>query len=78
MFCPEVILLNGRWGYVTRHEGADYMRREYVPLKVWINPLRLEIGIGRGRPCRFVINRDGRLHRKLSDFTWRLWRRRRQ
>lgn len=30
MFCPEVMLINGRFGYLVRHEGADYMRREHA------------------------------------------------
>lgn len=75
MFDPSRFILDTRWGYVMRHEGADYYGP--APWRVRLNPLRLQIGIGRRRPCWLVINRGAWLHRAWSDFTWRLWRKRR-
>lgn len=72
MFDPTCFILDSRFGYVVRHEGADYYRRSYVPWRVRFNPLRLTIGIGRGRPCRIVINKNAWMHRKASNFLWRL------
>jgi hypothetical protein len=72
MFDPHCFILDTRFGYVVRDEGADYMRRSDVPLKVWLNPLRLTIGIGRGRPCRIVINKDAWMHRAVANFLWRI------
>lgn len=62
------------FGYVCRHCRTDYMRGS--PLIERLNPLRYEIGLGRKRPCRIVINRKGRWARKWSDFNWWLWKRR--
>lgn len=73
MFDPTSFLANGRWGYICVHTGADY---NWPPRRILFNPLRWQIGIGRTRPCRIVINKDGRWHRHLSNLTWRLWRRR--
>lgn len=76
MFCPHSCVVSTRWLGITRHERADYHRG--APLRERANPLRYEIGLGRnpmgGR--RWVINRGGRWHLKLSNLTWRLWRRR--
>ena len=74
MFDPTCFVANGRWGYICCHTGADYNR---TPARIKYNPLRWTVGVGRGRPCRFVFNRNGALHRKLSNLTWRLWRKRR-
>ena len=72
MFDPTCIILNGRWGYVMRHEGSDYYRRSHVPLRVLMNPLRLQVGIGRSRPCAIVINKNAWMHRRMSDLLFRL------
>ncbi len=74
MFDPTCFILNSRYGYIVRNEGCDYYRRSDVPLRVWANPLRLTIGIGRGRPCRIVINKNAWMHRKVSNFLFRLRR----
>lgn len=74
MFDPTAFIANGRFGYICCHTGADYTRRP--PARVLWNPLRWEVGIGLSRPCRFRMNRNGALHRNLSDLTWKLWRKR--
>lgn len=74
MFDPSCFILNTRFGYVVRDEGADYTRRSDVPLKVRLNPLRLTIGIGRGRPCRIVLNKGAWMHRRVSNFLFRIRR----
>lgn len=75
MFDPTEFIANGRFGYICCHTGNDYHRG--APILVRWNPLRWQIGIGRDRPCWLVLNRNGRLHRRWSDLTWRLWRKRR-
>lgn len=72
MFDPTCFILNSRYGYIVRHEGCDYYRRSDVPLRVWVNPLRLTFGIGRSRPCRIVINKNAWMHRKISNALFRL------
>jgi hypothetical protein len=72
MFDPTCFVVDSRYGYIVRHEGCDYYRRSDVPLKVRLNPLRLTIGIGKGRPCRIVINKNAWMHRAVSNFLWRL------
>jgi hypothetical protein len=74
MFDPTCFIVDSRFGFIVRHEGADYMRRSHVPLGKRLNPLRLEIGIGRGRPCAIVLNKGAWMQRKFSDFIWRLRR----
>jgi hypothetical protein len=72
MFDPTVMLVDSRFGYIVRHEGCDYYRRRDVPLRVVLNPLRLEIGIGRSRPCRIVINKNAWMARRLSNALFRI------
>ncbi len=74
MFDPTAFVADTRFGYICCHTGADYNR---TPRHILWNPLRWQVGIGRSRPCWIVLNRDGALHRKLSNLTWRLWRKRR-
>lgn len=57
MFCPDRMIVNARWGYVSRFESYDFKRGERVPWRIRLNPLRYTIGIGRRRPCWLVINR---------------------
>lgn len=77
MFSPEtVILWSGRiW---LCHYGKADIRWELRPRTERWNPLRYEIGFRtvRGGPVRFRINRKGKWERALSNFTWRLWRKR--
>jgi hypothetical protein len=72
MFDPTHFILDTRFGYIVRHEGCDYYRRSYVPLRVRLNPLRITVGIGRGRPCGIVINKNAWMHRKVSNALRRL------
>jgi len=74
MFDPTYFILNTRFGYIMRHEGCDYMRRSDVPARVWLNPLRLQIGIGSSRPCRIVINKNAWMARKFSNALFKLKR----
>lgn len=74
MFDPTCFVLDSRWGYIVRHEGSDYYRRSDVPLRVRFNPLRLTIGLGRGRPCPIVLNKNAWMHRWVSDFLFKLKR----
>jgi hypothetical protein len=74
MFDPTSYLASGRWGYICVHTGADY---NFPPKHILYNPLRWQIGIGRTRPCKIVINKGGMLQRKWSNFARRLWPRRR-
>lgn len=66
MFDPTAFIVDGHWGYICCRTGKDYTTA--VPKHILWNPLRWQIGVGRGRPCRFVFNRGGRAYRKLSDF----------
>lgn len=68
MFCPSVMLLNARWGYITVHTGADY---RVTPRRILWNPLRWQIGIGPRRPCAIVINRGGRAFQRWANFRYR-------
>lgn len=72
MFDPSHFLVDCRFGYIVRDEGCDYYRRSHVPWRVRLNPLRLTIGIGRGRPCPIVINKNAWMARKFSAFLTRL------
>ena len=74
MYCPTEWVGDFWFGYIVRHCKTDYMQGS--PLSERLNPLRYEIGIGRDRPVWFVINRGGKLARKWSNFTWRLYRKR--
>jgi hypothetical protein len=74
MFDPNHFVLDTRYGYIVRHEGCDYMQRSYVPLSVRLNPLRLTVGMGRGRPCRVVINENAWMQRAFSNAVHRLRR----
>jgi len=74
MFCSTRMVLDTRWGYVSREESCDYTRREDVPLKVKLNPLRYEIGIGRRRPCRIRINKGKRAWLVVANAIYRLRR----
>lgn len=73
MFDPTACLITARYLHIVRHEGCDYHVKP--PLRVRLNPLRYEVGIGKiGR--RWIVNEDGLWNRRVSDLTWRLWRRR--
>lgn len=74
MFDPTCIIANGKWGYIKVHTGCDYNR---TPPLIRYNPLRWQIGIGRGRPCPIVLNNGGELYRRFSNLCWRLWGKRR-
>jgi hypothetical protein len=73
MFDPRTFVVDSRFGYVMRHERCDYGCSK-APLAERLNPLRLQIGIGRKRPCWLVINKNAWMHRKMSDFLFRLKR----
>ena len=74
MFDPTCFIANGRWGYICAHTGTDYNE---TPAFIRYNPLRWQVGIGRGRPCPIVLNKGGALYRRFSDLRWRLWGKRR-
>lgn len=74
MFDPTEFIVSARWGYIVRHTRTDYYRGS--PLIERLNPFRYEIGIGRGRPCRFIWNRKAWMQRRWSNFNWWLWKRR--
>lgn len=78
MFCSKRMVLDGRWGYVSREESADYNYRRDVPLGVRLNPLRYEIGIGRRRPCAIRINKGCRAWLPVANAIYRVkvWLRR--
>lgn len=67
MFDPTAMLLDTKYGYICVHTGADYRN---VPRRILWNPLRWQIGIGKGRPCRWVINNNGAANRKLSNLIY--------
>jgi len=73
MFDPTCFIADGKWGYIMVHTGADY---NHTPARVRFNPLRWQVGLGSHRPCRIILNKGGSLHRRLSNLTWRLWRKR--
>lgn len=68
MFCPSVMIVNARWGYITCHTGADY---RVTPARILWNPLRWEVGIGPRRPCAIRINKGGRLFLRWANFRYR-------
>lgn len=68
MFCPSQMLVDARWGYITCHTGADY---RITPAHILWNPLRWEVGIGRGRPCPIRLNKGGRAFLRWSNFRYR-------
>lgn len=73
MYCQEVCLVSTRLFSVTRHEGQDYLQGS--PLRVRLNPLRYQLGIGRPGRRRYV-NLGGRWNRQVSNLAWCLWGRR--
>jgi hypothetical protein len=73
MYDPIRVIKYGKFGHILRHESTD---QRIAPWSERLNPLRIEVGIGL-RPRRLIFNRGGCAHRKLSNLTWKLWRRRR-
>lgn len=75
MNCPEHLIFNAKWLQIWHHQRAD-VQREYVTWIEVLNPLRYEIcfGAGPGRYCH--INEDAWLNMRLSNLTWKLWRKR--
>lgn len=67
MFCSSRMVIDARWGYVSREESCDYRSKKDVPLRVKMNPFRYEIGIGRRRPCAIRINKGKRAYVKVSN-----------
>lgn len=75
MFDPNVMLVDGRFGYILVRCSTDYHVR--TPRRELYNPLRWVVGIGRGRPCPFIIDIHAKLYRPLDNLRWRLWAKRR-
>ena len=74
MFQPMCFIADGRWGYIMVHTGADYT---HTPAHIAYNPLRWQIGLGKGRPCPIVLNKGGKLYTRFASLRWRLWGKRR-
>lgn len=73
MHCPEYIVTNNRFIFLTMHYHADVPRR-YVAKTAWINPLRYSCSLfyrGDGE-WLIKINTDGKAHRIVSDFIFRI------
>lgn len=69
MYCPEHIIVNNKHVILTMYGSAD-IRKELVPMRWWINPLRYSVVIR--RPNRMHINPEGRWNLHASNFfyTW--------
>lgn len=72
MFCSTRMIVDCRWGYVSREESCDYGNSAEVPWSVKANPLRYEIGIGRRRPCFIRINKRHRAWLPVANAIYRI------
>ena len=65
MFCPSTILVNARGLWIHLDTSADYYSLSVIPPRVWLNPLRYEIGFGGKRNGRrpFIINKGWKWRR---------------
>lgn len=72
MYCPEQLVLETKYLSVWMYGSGD-IRREYVPLTWWLNPLRYEFVI---QPTlitpHMVINREGTWRIKASNFIFKM------
>jgi hypothetical protein len=67
MYCPEHLVFKRSWITVYMVGSAD-IRREFVPLSWWLNPLRYDVIIR--SPKRIRINEDGRAAGKFSSWMY--------
>jgi len=70
MDCPEHKVLNigGLWVWMYWRD----VPRDYIPLRVWLNPLRYEISFTAFGRNWFRINSRGHWARKFSNFMWQM------
>lgn len=70
MYCPHTIVFNSDLLMITRHERSDY--HFGTPIGERLNILRYSLTIFPGTPRNRTFNKDGKLARKLSDFSFRM------
>ncbi len=71
MYCPETVLMSGGRVYICRHESADHYRG--TPFGEVVNPLRYQIGIGRGPGEYWTWNRNAWIWRAWQNLRFRLF-----
>lgn len=72
MHCPQFIVSDNKYVFVTLNAKWDYLYFKQVPLSERLNPLRYEFILAPFTKYRTVINKDGALAIKFSNLIFRI------